>query len=232
MANRLMNSSKNIPELTNQILQSNIVKHLDVSNESNQKEDITKSKKLELDANVPVQAKYTRGQFNNKIKLNFLDLKEWGKYHSVIQEQNFTSYNNNNLGVLMKVSQMKKKLLGMFKSDQIKDNAVKRSRFYDIDFKKQPQLKKNMKMMAKLVINFLRVLKKIRVRFSDLGKWPVFPTEAYMIPGSKEFFMYIKVGNYKAVKQILQQNRFFIFQIDSVSFKPLHKVLFTNKTQG
>lgn len=86
--------------------------------------------------------------------------------------------------------------------------------------------------MAKLVINFLRVLKKIRVRFSDLGKWPVFPTEAYMIPGSKEFFMYIKVGNYKAVKQILQQNRFFIFQIDSVSFKPLHKVLFTNKTQG
>jgi hypothetical protein len=72
-------------------------------------------------------------------------------------------------------------------------------------------------MMAQLVINFLRVLKKIKVSLTDLMKWPVFPKEPYMIPGSKQFFMLVKVGDVGRVKSALMKNRYLVFQVDSVS---------------
>lgn len=111
----------------------------------------------------------------------------------------------------MKIQRLKNRFKSKFKRDKIKKETEVRSRFYDLEHKKNLQDKRTMKMMARLVINFLRVLKKIKVKLSDLLKWPVFPTEPYAIEGCKKFFMYVKVGNVDKVKSMLLRNRYYIF---------------------
>jgi hypothetical protein len=171
----------------------------------------------QIDPELPIDVKFSRAM--TKVTPKYLNLKDWGKYHSKILEQNFNSGGwSGNLGVLMKVQRMKNKLKSVFLRDKLKKDTEKRSRFYDKEAKKKSQEKRTMKMMVKLVINFLRVLKKIKVSLPDLLKWPVFPTEAYAIEGCKNFFMYVKTGNLNRVRQILSKNRYFVFQIDSVRF--------------
>lgn len=71
--------------------------------------------------------------------------------------------------------------------------------------------------MARLVLNLMRVLRRIRVDFDEIFEKPIFPTHPYMLPESKKLFLQVKVGNLKVVKQMLEIDRLLIFQIDSVS---------------
>jgi len=157
----------------------------------------------------------------SKVAPKYLDLKSWGTYRSqILDQKNFTSNVSHNVWVISNVQRIKNKFVSKFRRDKIKKDTEKRSRFYDLESKKNNLEKRTFKMMVKLVINFLRVLKKIRVRLPDLLKWPVFPTEPYQIKGTKRFFMYVKVGNVNSVRNLLHKNRYYIFQIDSVSSFP------------
>jgi len=83
----------------------------------------------------------------------------------------------------------------------------------NIDSKK---IKRTFKMMGRLILNLLRVLRRIRVSFDEIFQKPVFPTHPYMLPYCKKFFLDIKVGNLKLVKDRLEADRMYIFQVDSV----------------
>lgn len=202
------------PELTNRILKEKILE-----NESGVKTD---QRRKRIEDECPIKMKFSRAI--TKVNPKYLDLRSWGKYQSQILDQNFQNRFNfsKNLGVIMKIQRLKNRFKSKFKRDKIKKETEVRSRFYDLEHKKNLQDKRTMKMMARLVINFLRVLKKIKVKLSDLLKWPVFPTEPYAIEGCKKFFMYVKVGNVDKVKSMLLRNRYYIFQIDSVSLTPLN----------
>jgi hypothetical protein len=54
------------------------------------------------------------------------------------------------------------------------------------------------------------------VNLDELTKNPIFPTRPYMLKGSKEFLVSVELDQYNTVKEILDKQRYMIFQIDPV----------------
>lgn len=76
--------------------------------------------------------------------------------------------------------------------------------------------KRNFQQIARKLLKFLRLMKKLQVTLTDLTKQPIFPTRPYMLPGSKQFLVSVNLGQEFTVKEMLKKNRFLVFQIDSV----------------
>lgn len=75
---------------------------------------------------------------------------------------------------------------------------------------------RNFKQLARRLLKFLKLVKKLNVNLEELAKYPVFPTRPYMLHGSKPFLVAVNLGQEDSVKTMLKKNKFLIFQIDSV----------------
>lgn len=59
----------------------------------------------------------------------------------------------------------------------------------------------------------------------DLTAYPIFPVEPYSLPKSKKVLVGVNLGDIKDVNELLLENRFLVYQIDSVGKNVLHRAV-------
>merc|ERR1712183_999670 len=88
-----------------------------------------------------------------------------------------------------------------------------------------------LKKAALRLLVFLMNLREMGLKVNDWLNNVVIPTKAHQIEKSIEFFVQIRLGSLINVREMLQDNRYFIYQMDSVGKTPLHRACNKNNEE-
>lgn len=82
-------------------------------------------------------------------------------------------------------------------------------------FLRSIERKGNLSRFGRKVLNYINFLKKRYLSIQDIMESPLYITP-HSCKNSKQYFMYVKTGNYNEVRSLCFENKMMVFQMDSV----------------
>ena len=83
--------------------------------------------------------------------------------------------------------------------------------------------KRTCRSIAKKMIKFFRILKRLKIPLEDILKHPILPAVPYQLKKTKKFLVAVNLGNIDAVRMMLEANRYLVYQIDSMGKSAVHR---------
>lgn len=71
------------------------------------------------------------------------------------------------------------------------------------------------------IVKFLLFMRRHKISLEDIKQSPLY-IKPHTLPYSKQFFSLIKLSEHSKVKKMLEVNKMYVFQIDSVGKSPVH----------